>query len=236
MKTVRRPFLTARWLNLAILTWEVPPALLEPHLPAGLELDRRDGSAFASLVAFDFVDTRVLGIAWPGFTRFPELNLRFYARRGERRGVVFIREFVPKAIVAWLARALYHEPYLVAPIESGVSPEAGAIATARRLHWRGRDQRIEVTGGTPAVRPAEDSLEHFFKEHEWGFGQSRRGRTLAYRVRHPVWEVYPVCSWSLDFDAEFVYGPGWGRLSTEKPASVLLAAGSAVSVYSAERL
>src|SRR6266568_5120078 len=51
MKNVRRPFLTARWSNLAILTWEVPPALLEPHLPAGLELDRRDGAAFASLVA-----------------------------------------------------------------------------------------------------------------------------------------------------------------------------------------
>ncbi|HWN91309.1 MAG TPA: DUF2071 domain-containing protein, partial [Verrucomicrobiae bacterium] len=111
MKTVRRPFLTARWSNLAILTWEVPPALLEPHLPAGLELDRRDGAAFASLVAFDFLDTRVLGIPWPGFTRFPEVNLRFYVRRGERRGVVFIREFVPQAVVGWVARALYNEPY-----------------------------------------------------------------------------------------------------------------------------
>src|SRR5437870_9067010 len=103
MKTVRRPFLTARWSNLAILTWEVPPALLEPHLPAGLELDRRDGAAFASLVAFDFLDTRVLGIPWPGF---PEVNLRFYVRLRAQRGVVFIREFVPQAIVAWLARAL----------------------------------------------------------------------------------------------------------------------------------
>jgi uncharacterized protein len=236
MKTVRRPFLTARWSNLAILTWEVPPALLEPHLPAGLELDRRDGAAFASLVAFDFLDTRVLGIPWPGFTRFPEVNLRFYVRRGERRGVVFIREFVPQAIVAWLARALYHEPYLVAPIESGVGEEPGAVVTARRLRWRGRAQSIEVAGGTPALRPAEDSLEHFFKEHEWGFGRDRRRRTLAYRVRHPVWDAYPVRSWSLDFDAEMVYGPGWGILSAEKPASVVLAAGSAVSVYSAERL
>src|SRR6266851_2123050 len=195
MKTVRRPFLTARWSNLAILTWEVPPALLEPHLPAGLELDRRDGAAFASLVAFDFLDTRVLGIPWPGFTRFPEVNLRFYARRGERRGVVFIREFVPLAMVAWLARALYHEPYLVAPIQSDAGVETGAMVTARR-----------------------------------------RGRTRAFRVRHAVWDVYPVRSWSLDFDAEVVYGPGWRMLSAEKPVSVVLAAGSAVSVYSAERL
>jgi uncharacterized protein YqjF (DUF2071 family) len=231
MKTIRRPFLTARWSNLAILTYEVPPALLDPHLPAGLELDRREGSVFASLVAFDFQDTRVWGVAWPGFRRFPEINLRFYVRQGNRRGVVFIREFVPQALVSWLARAIYNEPYLIAPIESGVAEEASAIATIRRLRWRGRSHAIEVTGRTPAVRPREDSEEHFFKEHQWGFGRDRRGRTLYYEVRHPVWDVYPVRSWSVDFDWAQVYGPAWGFLSAAQPASVVLAAGSAVSVY-----
>ena len=80
MKNISRPFLTARWSNLAILTYAVPPALLASHLPAGLELDSLRGSAFASLVAFDFEDTRVSGIAWPGFRRFPEISLRFYVR------------------------------------------------------------------------------------------------------------------------------------------------------------
>ena len=231
MKTIRRPFLTARWSNLAILTYEVPPALLDPHLPAGLELDRRGGSAFASLVAFDFQDARVWGVAWPGLRRFPEINLRFYVRQGNRRGVVFIREFVPQPLVSWLARAIYNEPYLVAPIESGVADEAPVIVTIRRLRWHGRSHAIEVTGHKPAVRPGEDSEEHFFKEHQWGFGRDRRGRTLVYEVRHPLWDVYPVRSWSLDFDWAGVYGPAWGFLSAEKPASVVLAAGSPVSVY-----
>lgn len=236
MKTIRRPFLTARWSNLAILTYEVPPALLDPHLPAGLELDRRGGSAFASLVAFDFEDTRVWGVAWPGLRRFPEINLRFYVKRGNRRGVVFVREFVPQPVVSWLARALYNEPYLVAPIESGVAEEASAIVTIRRLHWRGRSHTIEVSGNKAAVRPAEDSEEHFFKEHQWGFVRDRRGRTLAYEVRHPLWDVYPLRSWSLDFDWAQVYGPAWGFLSAEEPASVVLAAGSPVSVYPRGRL
>jgi len=189
MKTIRRPFLTARWSNLAILTYEVPPALLDPHVPAGLTLDTRGGSAFASLVAFDFQDTRVWGVAWPGLRRFPEINLRFYVRRGNRRGVVFVREFVPQPLVSWLARAIYNEPYLVAPIESGVAEEAPVIVTIRRLHWRGRSHAIQVTGNKPAFKPAEDTEEHFFKEHQWGFGRDRRGRTLVYEVRHPLWEV-----------------------------------------------
>ena len=231
MKTIPRPFLTARWSNLAILTYEVPPALLDPHLPAGLELDRRGRAAFASLVAFDFLDTRVWGVPWPGFRRFPEINLRFYVKRGERRGVVFIREFVPQPAVAWLARAIYNEPYLVAPIDSGAVEEPSAVVTLRRLHWRGRTHAIEVTGSRPAVKPAADSQDYFFKEHQWGFGRDRRGHTLVYEVRHPTWDIYPVRSWSLDLDWAQVYGPPWGFLSAEKPASVVLAAGSAVSVY-----
>ena len=236
MKTIRRPFLTARWSNLAILTYEVPPALLDPYLPAGLTLDRRGGSAFASLVAFDFQDTRVWGVAWPALRRFPEINLRFYVRQGNRRGVVFVREFVPQPLVSWLARAIYNEPYLVAPIESGIAEEASAIVTIRRLRWRGRSYTIAVTGNKPEIRPGEDSEEHFFKEHQWGFGRDRRGRALVYEVRHPLWDVYPVRSWSLDFDWAEVYGPSWGFLSAEKPASVVLAAGSPVSVYPRGRL
>src|SRR5215468_781631 len=96
-----RPFLTARWTNLFLATYAVPDDLLRPHLPPGLELDRRDGRAFASLVAFDFLDTRVLGVPWPGYRNFPEVNLRFYVRHGEQRGVVFVREFVPLRLVAF---------------------------------------------------------------------------------------------------------------------------------------
>src|SRR5438552_18677537 len=110
MKTVRRPFLTARWSNLAILTWEVPPALLEPHLPAGLELDRRDGAAFASLVAFDFFDTRVLGIPWPGFS---EVNLRFYVRLWAQLEAFFLFEFVLLAIVVRMALAIFQKSTLL---------------------------------------------------------------------------------------------------------------------------
>ena len=236
MKGIRRPFLTARWTNLAILTYEVPPDLLAPHLPAGLELDRRGGGSFASLVAFDFEDTRVRGIAWPGFRRFPEINLRFYVRQGSRRGVVFVREFVPQPLVSWLARAIYNEPYLVAPIESSVEEEPSAIFTARGLLWRGSPHVIQVSGHKPAIRSREDSEEHFFKEHQWGFGRDRRGRTLVYEVRHPVWDDYPVRSRSLDFDWAQVYGPAWGFLSAASPASVMLAAGSPVSIYPRGRL
>src|SRR4051812_46531123 len=133
-----RPFLTASWINLFVVTYAVPPATLAPYLWPGLSLDLREGNAFVSLVVFDFRDTRVLGIPWPGYRNFPELNLRFYVRQGNERGVVFVREIVEQRLVAWLARCWYNEPYRVAPLRTMVEESADEIRVERRLVWNGR--------------------------------------------------------------------------------------------------
>lgn len=225
------PFLTADWHNLFLATYAVPPALLEKRLPPGLRLDLRDGHAFVSLVAFEFLNTRVLAVPWPGYRHFAELNLRYYVRRGDERGVVFLREFVPRRLVAWLARWLYNEPYLAAPITAVRREAADALSMTYTLRYAGRDHTLAVTGGKPAVRPEEGSIEHFFKEHKWGFGVTRGGRALRYEVEHPVWDIYPVREHRLDFDFAAVYGPEWGFLAGERPYSTVLAAGSGIKVY-----
>lgn len=223
-------FLTARWSNLINLTYRVPPELLRPHLPAGVELDVQEGRAFASLVAFDFLDTRVGGIPWPGYRDFPELNLRFYIKHGEARGVVFIREYVPKRLIAKLANLFYNEPYEAAPMRSEVKESGDLITYELGIERGGREHVIRATGMQPAYTEPEDSLAHYFKEHEWGFGRAHSGRTLRYRVEHPVWQTYRVQSWSLDMAPGVLYGPEWAFLADEEPLSVVFAVGSPVKV------
>jgi uncharacterized protein len=225
-------FLTARWSNLVLLTYAVPPELLQPRLPDALELDTRGGRAFASLVAFDFLDTRVLGVAWPGFRDFPEVNLRFYVRRREsgERGVMFVREFVPQRFIAWVARTVYNEPYVAVPMRSRVDVTADAISVAHELTVGGRVHSIRAVGGAAKSCPAVTSDEHFFKEHRWGFGRARGGRCVRYEVVHPTWECHEVRSWHLDLDWAAVYGPQWRVLQDAEPVSVVLAAGSKVAV------
>jgi uncharacterized protein YqjF (DUF2071 family) len=101
---VPRPFLTAQWANVAAVTFAVEPERLLAHLPAGAEIDELEGAARVSLVAFEFRDTRLLGAKLPRHVNFPEINLRFYIRYGGQRGVVFIRELVPRAAIASVAR------------------------------------------------------------------------------------------------------------------------------------
>jgi uncharacterized protein YqjF (DUF2071 family) len=229
---LRFPFLNAWWSNLFLVTYPVPPSLLAPRLPLGLELDNQDGQAFVSLVAFDFLRTRVFGLPWPGYRNFAELNLRFYVRQGAERGVMFLREIVSLRLVAWVARVFYNEPYRVAPLRSMVRETPAHLTVEHRLQWAGRTHVIEAVGRKPGHRPADSSVEHFFKEHRWGYGVTRRGRATRYEVIHPVWEVYPVERYRVDLDWGLVYGPEWEFLQRTPPCSVILAAGSPVRVYS----
>ena len=102
------PFLTARWSHLAMLNYEADPEVLRPYVPAGTQLDTFSGRTLISVVGFLFHDTRIWGWSIPWHRHFPEVNLRFYVRRevsGEcRRGVSFIKEIVPRPVVAWVAR------------------------------------------------------------------------------------------------------------------------------------
>jgi uncharacterized protein YqjF (DUF2071 family) len=228
---MRRPFLTCRWSDLCILTYAVPPELLARHVPPGLTLETRDGSAFVSLVAFDFHDTRVWGVAWPGYRHFPELNLRTYVRHGPRRGVVFLREFVGPRLVAWVARTFYGENYAVAPVHSRRRDEPDHLTVERRLTRAGRTHVIAVTGGKPALVPPAASADSFFTELRWGYGTDRRGRATRFEVRHPAWAVYPVRRSEVALDWGRLYGPEWAFLPGQAPCSAVLAAGSPVVVY-----
>lgn len=229
-----RPFLTARWEHLCIVTYAVTPEALAPHMPPGLEPDTRDGSAFVSLVAFDFLDTRVKGIKIPLHVNFPEINLRFYVRErvnGEvRRGVCFLREFVPRTAIAWVAKWVYNEPYAAAGMKSGVLRRDGGIVVRHDIRYRGSDGVIEIRAEDRASIPTEESVEHFFKEHRWGYGVGRDGRLLRYEVVHPVWEVFHVRGHIVRIDWTRVYGEEWGMLAKAQPVSVVLARGSEVSV------
>src|SRR5512138_986587 len=109
-------FLTAEWKNLLMLNYAVDPSLLGSFVPAGTELDAFEGKTYVSLVGFEFNRTCVLGCRVPFHQNFEEVNLRFYVRRGSKRGVVFIRELVPKYLVSAVARLLFKENYSCVPM------------------------------------------------------------------------------------------------------------------------
>lgn len=226
-----KPFLTARWLNLVNLTYRVPAAMVEPYVPRGVTLDVDKGDSFVSFVVFEFRDTRVKGLSVPFHRDFPEANLRFYVRHGDRRGVVFIREYVPKAAIAWTARWIYNEPYRTTAMACVHKPAPG-----EGIRYRVGPVELDVTTEPIESVPSETTREHYFKEHHWGFGRRRNGETLVYRVDHPVWATRAITGLRRNGSFGSLYGEAWKGLDGLEPECKIFAVGSAIEVYPAQSL
>jgi uncharacterized protein len=241
---MRRRFLSAEWRYLAMLNYEVDPAVLGPFVPAGTTLDTWQGRTFLSMVGFLFLDTRVLGWPVPFHRNFEEVNLRFYVQRateeGRRRGVVFITEIVPKAAIAALARWLYNENYVARRMGSAIrlpDPSAGVDGSVE-YHWatgaKGNALRAEF-GGEPSY-PVAGSEEEFITEHYWGYVRQRDGSALEYGVEHPPWRVWRATTARLDCDVAGCYGGQFCAALEGQPSSAFVAEGSAITVFRGERL
>ena len=226
-----RRFLTTNWNDLVMANYEIDASILTSRVPKGTELDLYDGKCFVSLVGFMFLNTRLLEFLVPGHINFEEVNLRFYVKRqaGDelRRGVVFIKEIVPKPAIALVARVLYGEPY-----------ERWKMSNTRddravRYEWScpGCRNNIEVERGANQGIPSEGSHEEFIIEHYWGYTKRNGTRTDEYKVEHPKWELFAADDPQIDVDFGLTYGDEFANLSGMKPHSVLLAAGSEIAVY-----
>ncbi|MEK7793198.1 MAG: DUF2071 domain-containing protein [Candidatus Hydrogenedentota bacterium] len=235
---VYRTFITAEWRWLILRNYRVDPDALAAYVPRGTELDLWQGETYVSLVGFMFLNTRVLGVPIPFHRNFEEINLRFYVKRvvdGEtRRGVVFIKELVPKHVIAWVARRLYNENYSAAPMSHRIDNASGEFAYA----WQSDGERFELSastrGGPQSLSPG--SHEEFIAEHFWGYVRQRDGGTVEYHVEHPSWRVWSAERHLFSGNTAALYGERFANVLSAKPDSVFVADGSEVSVSHGVRL
>lgn len=234
-------FLTAEWRHLAMLNYEVDGRVLLPFVPAGTELDCWNGKVFVSLVGFRFLKTRLLGsLPIPMHSSFDEVNLRFYVRREVdrevRRGVVFVREIVPRRLIAFIARAFYNENYVALPMTHEIRSLTDGLSVAYR--WQTGKCRNGInleTEGDPEL-PQPDSIEQFITEHYWGYAAQPSGGCIEYSVAHPQWKVWQARHSAFEGNAEDCYGKEIAAVLSGEPESAFLAEGSEVAVMRGRRL
>ena len=237
-----RLLLTAEWRHLAMLHYEIDPESLRDLVPRGTELDGWNGRTLLSVVGFLFRGTRFLGLPVPFHRNFEEVNLRFYVRRrsaeGWRRAVVFVRELVPRALIAWTARRLYNENYSGAPMGHRIETGNGSGPPSVSYWWTvaGRAGSLSLAAKGAPADLVEGTEDHFLAEHYWGYARQRDGGTIEYRVDHPPWRIWPARSAELRCEAASLYGARFADALSGPPRSAFLAEGSTVRVYRGERL
>lgn len=233
-------FLNAQWKNLALINYEIDANILEKYLPAGTELDIWNGRCYVSLVGFLFKETKVLGIKIPFHVDFEEVNLRFYVKRFEngvwKRGVVFIKEIVPKKAITFIANILYQEHYetqkMTHKVVENNETKAFIYQWKKDKNWN----TIHLETKKDCKEIEMDSEVEFITEHYFGYTKINKKTTFEYEVTHPRWEQLEVLKHHVDIDFENTYGTDFGFLQNQKPTSVFLATGSKITVKNKRKL
>jgi uncharacterized protein len=216
-----------------MLNFVVDPKIVAPLVPPGIEIDFENGETFLSVVGFVFLNTRLLGLPIPLHRDFEEVNLRFYVRKKSadtwRRGVVFVRELVPKRAIAMIARTFYGEPYLAVPMKHDI--EHVDLRVKVEYSWRRGTKWESLTmsaSGEPQIIPAGSHAE-FITEHYWGY-TCVRGGCSEYRVEHPRWKTWNAETFELRADVAALYGEQFSETLSQPPRSAFIADGSPITV------
>jgi uncharacterized protein len=171
--------------------WALPVEALRPLIPRPLEIDTFGGQAWLGVVPFRMSGVRMRGTpAIPGFSRFPELNLRTYVVRDGKPGVWFFSLDAANVVGVWGARTLFHLPYFLA--EMSCAEEAGWIQyLSQRKDRRGSSAslraRYRAIGDIFQAQPG--SIEHFLVERYCLYTADEKGRIIRCEIHHLPWPL-----------------------------------------------
>ncbi|HET6543326.1 MAG TPA: DUF2071 domain-containing protein [Chryseolinea sp.] len=231
-----KTFLKAEWRKLALANYAIDPSLLLKYVPAKTELDLWNNKCYVSLVGFMFLNTSIKGFRIPYHVNFEEVNLRFYVTYNDagrlKRGVVFIKEIVPRAALTLVANTVYGENYQTLPMRHHW--QNGDDSLKAEYYWKLKQKwnSIKVVAEFNPQNIVPASEEEFVTEHYWGYTKINATTTSEYEVEHPRWVVYPVKNYHVDVEFGDLYGKEFHFLKSEEPVSVFLAEGSEIAVKS----
>ncbi len=220
--------------------YQVDPSALKSYLPCATELDTFNGKHYVSLVGFLFANTKLLGIGIPFHRTFEEVNLRFYVRYKEdgawKRGVVFIKEIVPRQAISFVANTFYGENYATHPMKHKWTLDSEGLEVS--YHWKVGNEwnYLEALADKTASPLLEGSEEEFITEHYWGYTFIDQTCSGTYQVLHPRWGIHKVHRFSANCNTEILYGEVFSDALSQPPSSVFLADGSPVTVLKGSKI
>lgn len=179
------------WVNLLFLHWPVATQSLRHLVPAELEIDTFDGTAWIALVPFQMKNSKFRGVPnLPGLSTFYECNVRTYVRLAGRAGVWFFSLDAQTLLPVLGGRWLWSLNYIYGrfEVEQPSPSETDYRLTRRPGPWNTGSTHVRWRSGERMQTSLPGSLEHFLTERYWLFTR-RGGRILAGQVSHEPWPL-----------------------------------------------
>jgi uncharacterized protein YqjF (DUF2071 family) len=180
-----------RWHDLLFAHWPLPPAVIAPLLPLGLDVDTYDGMAWIGVVPFAMSNVRPRFLPGaPTATTFLELNVRTYVKTAVRAGVWFFSLDAASRLAVRAARAWVGLPYFDAEMSCEAN-DAAFYYASRRTHRDAADAEFRATYQPtgPVYRAQPGSLDHWLTERYALFAPPRHGRIRYVDIHHDPWPL-----------------------------------------------
>lgn len=186
-----RWILEQTWLDVLFAHWRVPFSDLRRVVPEPLPVDTYENECWVGIVAFGIERFRARWLpSLPGFSAFPEVNVRTYVTIEGKPGVYFFSLDVNSLPSVIGARLLYHLPYFHARMTYNRT-ENGVRFTSRRQLKSG-DFDAEYTPTGVSQPPVPGTLEYWLTERYCLYTVDRKRRVYRAEIDHPAWQLQPV--------------------------------------------
>lgn len=176
------------WLDLACIHFRADAAPLQAMLPAGLRLQTFDGTAWLGVIPFRMAGVMRRSLPdLPGFSSFPELNLRTYVECGGKPGVWFFSLDADSWPIVFGGRRFFGLPYFRARIQRNVAAGWHTFRSVRRNGDARFAARYQPSGEVFAARPG--GFEHWASERYCLYSHSPRRGLERVEVHHVPWPL-----------------------------------------------
>jgi uncharacterized protein len=178
------------WHDLLFAHWPVPASRLRSLVPASLVIQEHSGTSWVGLVPFRMGGVSARGLPdLPGFSAFPEMNLRLYVEADGKPGVWFVSLDAANRLAVWGARRFFHLPYFFASMDTRDDGQRIHYSSVRRTP----DRRVVFRGTfgptSPVFRSVPGALEHFLTERYCLYTQKPSGQIARAEIHHPPWPL-----------------------------------------------
>lgn len=201
------------WHDLLFAHWPVPQAMLRPLVPAQLELDQFGGQCWVGVVPF-----RMSGVtgrampALPGFSSFPEMNVRTYVTHGEKPGVYFFSLDAASLPAVCAARKFFHLPYFHA--EMSCRNRGGEVLYSSQRLRSPAEFRANYRPTAAARLREKGSLDNWLTER-YCLYTAHRGGVYRGEIHHHPWPLHPA---EAEFETNTVAAAAGISLPDIKPS------------------
>ncbi len=232
----QKPFMKARFADLVAINFHVDEKILLPLVPPGLELDHFNGEAYVSLVAMMLRGAKVWGLPFSIVPSTPELSLRFYVKHIHDnkvdKGTCLIKDYVAGSTAAWFLESQFQSAFSKLKMKQTASGFGKGETPEVEYQWKVDENwnKLRVRARSRIQKTGDGTKVGFILDHFNYYGR-HDGRTLAYRVERPRWDVWDAAQANFTCDVQRLFGKSFVRPLAKRPASVFVTSGSPVTIF-----